>query len=66
MVRSAALGAWEFVVGDDWMVALGVVVTLGITAAAAGVGLPAWLVAPIAILAILHRSIGRRRSVGSR
>jgi hypothetical protein len=60
MVRSAALGVWEFVVGDDWRVALGVVVTLGVTAVIAALGLPAWFVAPIAIPAILYRSIGRR------
>jgi hypothetical protein len=50
---------WEFVVGDDWRVALGVVVTLGMTAVVAALDLPAWWIAPIAILAILHRSIRR-------
>jgi hypothetical protein len=59
MLRSAAAGIWEFVVGDDWRVALGVVVTLGVTALVAAIGAPAWWIAPIGILAILHRSVGR-------
>jgi hypothetical protein len=59
MLRSAAAGIWEFVVGDDWRVALGVVVTLGVTALVAAIGVPAWWIAPIAILAILHRSVRR-------
>ncbi len=59
MIRAAAVGAWEFVVGDDWRVALGVVVTLGVTAAVAALGLAAWWIAPVAILALLQRSISR-------
>jgi hypothetical protein len=59
VIGRAAAGVWEFVVGDDWRVALGVVATLAVTALVAAVGLPAWWIAPIAILAILHRSIRR-------
>jgi hypothetical protein len=59
VIGRAGTGIWEFVVGEDWRVALGVVVTLGATALLAAVGVPAWWIAPIAILAILHRSIGR-------
>ena len=59
MARRIALGVWEFVVGDDWRVALGVVVTLGVTALVAAAGIPAWWIAPIAILLILHRSVRR-------
>jgi hypothetical protein len=59
MIGRAVAGTWEFVVGDDWRLALGVVLTLAATAVVAGAGLPAWLVAPIATLAILHRSVRR-------
>jgi hypothetical protein len=52
-------GAWEFVVGDDWRVAAGVVLTLGATAALAALGWPAWWLAPIATLAILRDSVRR-------
>jgi hypothetical protein len=59
MIGRLGTGVWEFVVGEDWRVALGVVVTLGATALIAAVGAPAWWIAPIAILAILHRSVRR-------
>jgi hypothetical protein len=59
MIRAASRGAWEFVAGDDWRSAVGVVVALGLTAAVAGLGLPAWWVAPVATLAILYWSVRR-------
>ena len=59
MLGAFARGAWEFVVGDDWRVALGVAAALGAAAAAAAVGLAAWWVAPVAIPAILYRSVRR-------
>ena len=64
-MRSAARGAWEFVVGDDWRAALGVVAALGASALVAAVGLPAWWIAPVATLAILRRSV-RRVAAGRR
>ena len=59
MIGRAARGAWDFVVGDDWRVALGVAATLAATALIAAVGLPAWWLAPIATVAILHASVRR-------
>ena len=59
MIRAASRGAWEFVVGDDWRSAVGVVATLGLTAAVAGLDLAAWWVCPVATLAILYRSVRR-------
>jgi hypothetical protein len=58
-VRGAAAGVWEFVVGEDWWVALGVVAALAATAALAALGLPAWWLSPLAIAAILYRSVKR-------
>jgi hypothetical protein len=58
-MRGAALGIWEFVVGDDWRVALGIVVMLGATAVVAALGLPAWSLSPIATIAILYLSVRR-------
>ncbi len=58
-MRSLAHGAWEFVVGDDWRVALGVVVTLAATAAIAAAGLPSWWLSPLATALILYRSLKR-------
>jgi hypothetical protein len=58
-MRGAALGAWEFVVGDDWRVALGIVAMLAVTAVIAGLGLPAWWLSPVATIAILFLSVRR-------
>jgi hypothetical protein len=52
-------GAWEFVVGDDWRTALGVVVALGVTAALAGAEIAAWWVMPPAVIGLLALSIRR-------
>jgi hypothetical protein len=65
-MRGAALGIWEFVVGDDWRVALGIVVMLGATAAVAALGLPAWWLSPIATIAILYLSVRRAGAVPQR
>jgi hypothetical protein len=55
------LGAiWEFVVGDDWVTAVGVVVAVALTAAIAGAGAPAWWVMPVAVAALLTASLRRR------
>ncbi len=61
MNRLAALGrfVWEFVVGDDWRIAAGVVVALALTALLAGTGLAAWWVLPPVILALLSWSVWR-------
>lgn len=64
-MRGAALGIWEFVVGDDWRVALGIVAMLGATAVVAALGLPAWWLSPVATIAILYLSV-RRAGTGSR
>lgn len=54
-----ALGVWEFVVGEDWRTALGVIVAIGLTAAIAQASLAAWLVMPVAVLLLLAFSIWR-------
>lgn len=58
-VRDVAAGIWEFVAGDDWTTAVGVVVALGLT------GLiddsdAAWIVMPLAVALLLAVSIWRR------
>jgi hypothetical protein len=50
---------WEFVVGDDPLTALGVVVALGATALIAGAGAPAWWVMPVAAVGLLALSLRR-------
>jgi hypothetical protein len=57
-------GAWDFVVGDDWLTALGVVLALGATALLTQAGVQAWWVMPPAVIALLALSI-RRAARGS-
>jgi hypothetical protein len=52
-------GVWEFVVGDDWRTAAGVVLALALTAILAGAGVAAWWVMPLAVLALLALSLRR-------
>jgi hypothetical protein len=50
---------WEFVVGDDWRIAAGVVVALGITAAVATTDVAAWWILPVIVLMLLVGSVWR-------
>ncbi len=50
---------WDFVVGDDWRVAAGIVVALGLSALVAHHGFPAWWVLPAAVALVLAGSIAR-------
>jgi hypothetical protein len=50
---------WDFVVGDDWRVAAGVVVALAVTAAVAATGAPAWWLLPMAVALLLYVSLRR-------
>jgi hypothetical protein len=58
-IRQFAIGIWEFVVGDDWRTALGVVLALALTALLAGVAISAWWVMPLAVIGLLALSIRR-------
>jgi hypothetical protein len=58
-VRRIALGVWDFVVGDDWPTALGVVLALGATALIADGNAAAWVVMPVAVIGLLASSLRR-------
>jgi hypothetical protein len=60
-IRKVLLGVWEFVVGDDWLTAIGVAIALGATALIAGANAAAWWVMPVAVLALLTLSVHRAR-----
>ncbi len=60
-LRRAAFAVWDFVVGDDWRVALGVVVGIGLTALVATTAAAAWWVLPLAVVALLADSLRRAR-----
>lgn len=59
MRRLAALGwfLWDFVIGDDWRIAAGVVVALGVTALVAGTTVAAWWILPVTVIALLVVSV---------
>ncbi len=61
MIRLAR-AIWEFVAGDDWITALGIVVALAVTALIAGAGVSAWWVMPVAVVALLAVSLRRARA----
>jgi hypothetical protein len=50
---------WDFVVGDDWRIAAGVVVALGLTAVVAGTSVSAWWILPGAVALLLAGSVWR-------
>jgi hypothetical protein len=58
-LEAALAAVWEFVVGDDWRTAVGVVLALGLTAAVAAAGVPAWWITPLAVVVLLLVSIRR-------
>jgi uncharacterized membrane protein len=50
---------WDFVVGDDWLVAVGIVIAFGLTALLAAASVPAWWLLPLAVAAVLWLSLQR-------
>ena len=61
MRRIRAFGQfwWDFVVGDDWRAAAGILLAISVTAALAAGGLDAWWLMPVAVAAILWLSLRR-------
>jgi hypothetical protein len=58
-LEAAARAVWDFVVGDDWRLAAGVVAALGVTALVAGSTVAAWWILPLAALVMLGLSVWR-------
>ena len=50
---------WDFLVVDDWLVAVGIVVAFGLTALLAATSIPAWWVLPLGVAAVLWLSLRR-------
>ncbi|HET9105370.1 MAG TPA: hypothetical protein VFN55_18615 [Solirubrobacteraceae bacterium] len=50
---------WDFVVGDDWRIAAGVVIALAVTALVASGGVAAWWIMPIVVAGLLAFSVWR-------
>ena len=50
---------WDFVVGDDWISAVCVVVAIAVTAAVATTSVPAWWLMPVAVAGTLFLTLTR-------
>jgi hypothetical protein len=61
-VRRFARFWWDFVVGDDWRVAAGVALAIGVSALVATTSVPAWWLLPVAVATVLWVSL--RRATG--
>jgi len=62
-LRAFGAFCWDFVVGDDWTIAVAVVVGVAVTAMLADAGLAAWWLLPLVVVGVLVGSIRRRQRV---
>jgi hypothetical protein len=58
-ITRIALEIWDFVVGDDWRVALGVAAAIAVTALLAASAVAAWWVLPLSVVVLLIDSLRR-------
>jgi hypothetical protein len=58
-LRTLAAFLYDFVIGDDPLIAAVVALTLGLTAALADGGVAAWWMLPLAVVAVLALSLHR-------
>ena len=61
MSRLAAFGRfwWDFVIGDDWTVAVGALAAIGATALLASAKIAAWWLLPVTVVVLLYVSLRR-------
>jgi hypothetical protein len=64
-VRAFARFWYDFVVGDDWRVAVGLAVALALSALLVELRIPAWWFLPLAVVLLLAVSV-RRGARGER
>lgn len=58
-MRRFATFWWDFLVGDDWRLAVGVLVAIGATLLLQRAGLDPWWLLPPAVALLLMRSLWR-------
>ena len=54
-LRAFGLFWYDFVVGDDWRIAVGLVAALGLTAVLVGLSIAAWWLLPLAVDRLARR-----------
>ena len=52
-IRAFAAFWYDFVVGDDWLIAVGVVISLALTYLLSRTAVPAWWLLPLALAVLL-------------
>ena len=59
--RIKAFGAfwYDFIIGDDWLVAAGVVISLALTYVLSRAAVPAWWLMPLSLVLLLPLSLWR-------
>jgi hypothetical protein len=55
---------YDFIVGDDWRVAVGVVAAIALTALLAARDVAAWWLMPLAVIVVLFASLRRAAERG--
>jgi hypothetical protein len=63
-LRAFALFWWNFIVGDDWRVAVGLAAALGLTWLLESHDVDAWWLLPIAVALLLAGSVRRESRTG--
>jgi hypothetical protein len=58
-LRSFGRFWWDFVVGDDWLVAAGIAAALGLTKLLTADDVNAWWLLPLAVVGLLAASLRR-------
>jgi hypothetical protein len=63
-LRSFGLFWWNFIVGDDWFVAVGIALALAVLALLVDRGVDAWWLLPPAVAVVLAGSLRRATQPG--
>ncbi|HEX3924857.1 MAG TPA: hypothetical protein VHY31_21405 [Streptosporangiaceae bacterium] len=58
-IRAFAAFWYDFVVGDDWLIAVGVVLALALTYGLSRTSVPAWWLLPLFLVLLLPLSLWR-------
>jgi hypothetical protein len=58
-VRGFLAFCYDFVVGDDWLIAAGVVISLAVTYLLSRTAVPAWWLLPLVLAVLLPLSLWR-------
>ena len=58
-VKAFAFFWWDFIVGDEWRVAAGLAIALGLTSVLTHRGVNAWWLLPLAVALLLAGSLWR-------